>query len=69
MAMDIGMGLLVFGPAILGLTSLGLAIFLFARARGTESGDEPSTWRFALGSVLLVVALGIGACYGVFFLG
>ncbi len=61
-----GLALLVFGPAVLGLLALGGGIALLASGR---EGERHSVVRIAASVVLLVVALGIGGCYAVMFLG
>jgi len=61
----LGLALLIFGPAVLGVILLGLAIFLLVPRRDKER----STVAVVFGVLLLLGALGIGACYGLMFLG
>lgn len=60
-----GLTLLVFGPAVVGVILLGLAIFLLAPRRDRER----STVATVFGVLLLLGALGIGACYGLMLVG
>ncbi len=61
----LGLALLIFGPAVLGVILLGLAIFLLVPRRDRER----STVAVVFGVLLLLGALGIGACYGLMFFG
>ncbi|MBO6939698.1 MAG: hypothetical protein JJ863_32305 [Deltaproteobacteria bacterium] len=61
----LGLALLIFGPAVLGVILLGLSIFLLVPRRDRER----STIATVFGVILLLGALGIGACYGMMFVG
>lgn len=65
MSESAGIALLVFGPAVVGVVCLGLAIALFVGGNGetVTRGSRIALHVFA--AVFLVAALGIGACYGV----
>jgi len=60
------LGLMIAAPAVIGLSSLILAILLFGTA-GKQ--DAYRMVKLVLGVVLMTVALGIGACYGIAFFG
>jgi hypothetical protein len=62
-----GLWILVVGPAVLGIASLLGALALFAQASKAE-GNARIGW-YIFGGLLLTVALGIGACFGVVMLG
>ena len=68
------LGLLVFGPALIGLASAIVGIWLIASYRGRDPGAGPpdgggQVWKIVLGVTCLIAALGIGGCYGLMFLG
>ncbi|MEO0322854.1 MAG: hypothetical protein AAF447_07840 [Myxococcota bacterium] len=69
------LGLLVFGPALVGLLALALGVWLVASYKGRDdlqggAGTGGSqVWKLVIGGTCLVAALGIGGCYGVMFLG
>ena len=62
---ELGLALLIFGPAVLGLILFGLALFLLV----PRKEKERSTIATVFGVLLLLGALGIGACYGLMFFG
>ena len=59
--------MLVFGPAVVGVICLGLAIALFVGGNGetVTRGSRIALHVFA--ALFLIGALGIGACYGYVF--
>ena len=60
-------GLMIAAPAVVGLVALIAGVVLFGTA-----GDKDAPYRtvkLALGAMMLVVALGVGACYGVMLFG
>ncbi len=59
-------GMLVLGPALLGIGALFAAIYFFRRRSPT---GKQEMWQHLIGGAFLVVALGVGACYGTLFLG
>jgi hypothetical protein len=65
MSESAGIALLVFGPAVVGVVCLGLAIALFVGGNGetVTRGSRIALHVFA--AIFLVASLGIGACYGV----
>jgi hypothetical protein len=58
--------LLVAVPAVIAVSALVAAIILFATANKAPNASGRTT-RLVVGGVLLVLALGIGACYGAVF--
>lgn len=60
------LGVLIFGPAVLGIVSLVFAIKLLQRPK-----EQPThtTARTVFGVLALLAALGIGACYALMFVG
>ncbi len=63
------LSLLVFGPAVFALMLLLLAIFLLISGAKKREANEGGLVMTVAGVVLLTGCLGIGACYGVMFLG
>jgi hypothetical protein len=63
---SLAFGMLVFGPAVLGIGALVAAIYFFQRRSPT---GKQEVWQHLIGGAFLVVALGIGACYGLMILG
>lgn len=59
--MDIGIAILVFGPALVGLFTLVVGIKLLRKPPGKY---ESTTVRTVLAVLCLVLTFGIGACYG-----
>ncbi len=55
-------------PALFGLGALGAAIALFMNASKAKSEEGRIGWN-VLAVLLLLVALGIGACYGYVIVG
>ena len=70
--LEIGNGpellILMFLPALFGLGALGAAIALFMNASKAKSEQGRIGWN-VLAAFLLLVALGIGACYGYVLVG
>lgn len=64
--MEGGLWLLVVGPALVGITALVVGIVMLQKPQGAEVN---TTARVVVASICLLLALGIGACYGVMFLG
>lgn len=64
-----GLAILVIGPAIVGIVALLLAIGLFVGAQKPETSRGVRIALNILAVTLLVIALGIGACFGVFLVG
>ena len=62
---DYGLAVLIFGPAVIGLPLLGSAIYLLV----PRAGKDRSTLATVFGVIFAIGALGIGACYGMVFLG
>ena len=62
MILEVSLGLIVFVPAAIALAALVGAMLLFASAK---PDDSTRLLKFIAAGVLLTVALGIGACYGV----
>lgn len=62
---EAGLMLLLFGPAALGLAALAGGIFLLVKRPMRGTADTVVT---VVGALLLLVALGVGACYGALFL-
>jgi hypothetical protein len=58
--------LLIFGPAVLGLVVLVVGIVMLQRPKDASVN---TTARVVIGTICLLAALGIGACYGLLFLG
>ncbi|MEM7609452.1 MAG: hypothetical protein AAF411_29245 [Myxococcota bacterium] len=56
--------LLVFGPAVLGLIALVTGVLMLATKK-----EDSSALRTIFGVIFIVVALGIGGCYGMMVLG
>ncbi len=63
---EAGLLVLVVAPALVGLGALAGGAFLLVKRPMKGTADVVVT---VVGSLLLLVALGIGACYGVVFLG
>lgn len=59
--------LMIAAPAVLGLFALIASIVLFGTAGKKE--DAYRTVKLIFGVLLMTVALGIGACYGVMLFG
>jgi hypothetical protein len=57
---------LVLGPAVFGLAALAGSILLFATTKKDTRDRVP---RLVAATILLVGALGVGACYGVMWKG
>ena len=55
-------------PALIGVGALGVAIALFMNASKAKSEQGRIGWN-VLAAFLLLVALGIGACYGYVLVG
>lgn len=66
MSSDWPLYFLIFGPALLGLVALGGAIALLG---GAKREGSAGTIRLVAGVVLLILALGVGGCYGVMLFG
>lgn len=62
---EVGLLVLIAGPAVLGLSALAGGIFLLAKRPMRGTADTLVT---VVGALLLLVALGVGACYGALFL-
>lgn len=62
---DLPMIFIVFGPALLGLGALVTGILLLKRPEGAPRN---STARLVVGSLALLAAFGVGACYAVTWL-
>ena len=60
-----GLAILVLGPAVVGVLSLILALMLFSAAQGQKVSRAKRIALNVLGAILLTLALGIGACFGV----
>lgn len=58
--------LLLFGPALLGLTTLFVGIHLLRKPPGQRAN---TTVRTVLAVLCLLFTLGVGACYGLLILG
>lgn len=65
-----GPGLLILSilPGVVGLAALATAIAVFTNASKAKTKEGRIGWK-VLGAFLLVLALGIGACYGVVIVG
>jgi hypothetical protein len=63
---SIGFMLLIFGPALIGLTALVVGIVMLQKPKDAEVN---STARAVIGAICLLIALGVGACYGIMLLG
>lgn len=60
-------GLMIAAPAVIGLVALIAGVVLFGTA---GSKDAPyRTVKLVFGAMMMVVALGVGACYGVMLFG
>lgn len=59
-----GLAILVLGPAIVGVVALILALVLFTSAQGEKVTRGTRIALNVLATVLLIIALGIGACFG-----
>lgn len=69
--LEVGAGslaILVLGPAVLGIAALVGAIAMFAQASRSPEGGARIAW-YVFGALMLTLALGIGACFGVVMLG
>ena len=62
---EVFLGLLVFGPGVLGVLLLGAAVWLLAPRKDKERSGLATGCAVAM----LLASLGIGACYGMMFLG
>jgi hypothetical protein len=60
-------GLMIFGPALVGMVCLGVGIALFANSKTPEGTTK--IVHVVLAVIFLLAALGIGSCYGVVFYG
>jgi hypothetical protein len=58
--------MVLFGPAVLGVAALAGSIALFGAS--ASRSDSQRTLFVVAGAVLLLVSLGVGACYGIVFL-
>jgi cytochrome c oxidase assembly factor CtaG len=63
-----GLWILVAGPAVLGVAALVGAMAMFAQASRSPQGGARIAW-YVVGALMLTLALGIGACFGVVMLG
>jgi len=61
----VGLTLLIFGPAAIGILLFGAAIWMLS----PRKGNDRSTLVTVLAVLMLVGSLGIGACYGLMLLG
>jgi hypothetical protein len=61
-----GIMMLVLAPAAVGIGCLGMAIALFAKAKGPDGVNRTIYLVFAV--IFLIAALGIGSCYGMMLL-
>lgn len=61
----VGLTLLVFGPAAIGILLFGGAIWMLS----PRKGKDRSTLVTVLAVLMLIGSLGIGACYGLMFVG
>ena len=59
-------GLMLATPAVMGLVAFIAALVLFGTA-GKQ--DKFRVVKFVIGGILLTIALGIGACYGMMLVG
>ncbi len=59
-------GLMMFGPLAVALVAFISALTLFGTAR---EGDKFRVVKLVVAGALMVVTLGIGACYGLVFFG
>lgn len=64
-----GIALLVFGPAVIAVLCIGMAIALFVGGNGETVSRGSRIALHVFAALFLVGALGIGACYGVMLLG
>lgn len=68
MGSDFGLVLLIFGPAVVALGSVGLAVYLAHQGSDGEARG-PGVVRWIAIVLLSLLAFGIGSCYAVMFLG
>jgi hypothetical protein len=59
-----GLAILMLAPALVGITALLSSIALFAKARSDNISDGTRFALILIAVILLVLALGIGACFG-----
>lgn len=66
MIANMAIPLLLFGPAILALVAIGVGVILMQAPDATKVNTRA---RMLFGVLCLLLALGIGTCYGWVFLG
>lgn len=66
MILEVSLGMIVFAPAAIAVAALVGAMLLFAWAK---PDDSSRLVKLIAAGVLLTLALGIGACYGVVLMG
>jgi hypothetical protein len=59
-------GLMMFGPLVFALMTFISALLLFGTV---NEGDKFRVLKLVVAGALMIVTLGIGACYGVLFFG
>ncbi len=69
MSESAGLTLLVFGPAVVAFVCVGMAIALFVSGNGLTVSRGSRIALHVFAAILLIAALGIGACYGIMLAG